>query len=72
MEVFMPDTESPTVPPDPVDEAERKRKEQAGSEVEDLDRTPGDGTLSDAMPAGLDAEQMRNRSRQGGSQSGTG
>ena len=41
---------------------------------EDLRRTPGDGTLQDATPAGLSADELRQRAEQadGSAQPGTG
>lgn len=44
------------------------------SDREDPNRTPGDGTLQDATPAGLSAEELRRRAEDadGSVQPGTG
>ncbi|MBP2229593.1 hypothetical protein [Azospirillum agricola] len=41
---------------------------------EDMRRTPGDGTLQDATPAGLSADELRRRAEEidGSAQPGTG
>lgn len=49
-------------------------KPQAESPREDKTKTPGDGTLQDATPAGLSAEELRKRAEEDNSsvQPGTG
>lgn len=50
------------------------RPEEKRSDREDPNRTPGDGTLQDATPAGLSAEELRRRAEEaeGSAQPGTG
>lgn len=50
------------------------RRKSPGAERQDRDRTPGDGTLDGATPAGLTVEELRERARQseGKGEPGTG
>jgi len=43
-----------------------------GDEVQDMSRTPGDGTLDGATPAGLTADQLRERAERAGETNDTG
>jgi len=58
-----------------LDSPAERVKDQPGAQNQDPARTPGDGTLKGATPAGLTVEELRRRAEQAGdspADSGTG